>query len=73
MYKELKTPEKHLGAYMNRSVLTDESIKFIEDGKKKPGKVVGIDKSSLALIIETKDGRKLNITSPSQIILPTRL
>ena len=73
MYKELKTPEKHLGAYINKSILTDKSIKYIEDGKKKPAKVIGIDKSSLALVIETKDGKKLNITSPSQIILPTRI
>lgn len=73
MYKELKTPEKHLSAYTNRSVLTDVSIKYIEDGKKKPGKVVGIDKSTLALLVETKDGRRLNITSPSHIILPSKL
>lgn len=73
MYKELKTPEKHLGTYLNRSILTDVSIKYFEDGKRKPAKVVGIDKNTLALMIETKDGRRLNITSPSQVILPTKI
>ena len=73
IYKELKTPQKHLSAYATKSILTDKDIKYLEDGKKKSAKVVGIDKSSLALIIETKDGRKINVTSPSQVILPSKI
>lgn len=73
IYKELKTPQKHLSAYINKSVLTEKVVKYIEEGKKKSAKVVGIDKGSLALIIETKDGRRINVTSPSHVILPTKL
>ena len=73
IYKELKTPEKHLNGYLSRSVLTDKKIKYIEEGRKKPAKVVGIDKSTLGLIVETKDGKKIQITSPSQIHLPNKL
>ena len=73
IYRELKSPAKHLNAYVMRSTLIGHKIKYLEDGKKKSAKVVEVNKENLALIIETKDGRRLSITSPSSVIIPNKL
>lgn len=73
IYKELKNPTKHLNIYASKFALTDTKIKYVENGKKKSAKVVGINKNDLTLIIETKDGNRLNISSPSSVIIPNKL
>lgn len=73
IYREIKNPAKHLNHYATKFALTDKKIKFLEDGKKKTVKVIGVNKTNLALMIETKDGRTLEITSPSSIILPSKI
>ena len=73
IYKELKTPQKHLNAYFTKFALTDKKIKYLEDGKKKNARVVGINKENLTLIIETKDGRRMNVSSASSIVVPTKI
>lgn len=73
VYRELKNPAKHINAYASRSVLLDKKIKFIDDGKKKPCRVVGINRDSLALIVEGKDGRRHEITSPSGVVIPNKI
>jgi BirA family biotin operon repressor/biotin-[acetyl-CoA-carboxylase] ligase len=73
LYREIKNPAKHINAYAARSVLTDKKIRYIDDGKKKPCKVVGINRDNLALTIETKDGRRIDITSPSGVIIPSKI
>ncbi len=73
IYREIKNPAKHLNHYATKFALTDKKIKYIEDGKKKTVRVVGVNKTNLALVIEAKDGRQLEITSPSAIILPSKI
>lgn len=73
IYREIKNPAKHLNHYAMKFALTDKKIKFIENGKKKTVKVLGVNKSNLALNILTKDGRTLEITSPSSVILPNKI
>ncbi|MBR3875484.1 MAG: hypothetical protein IKJ25_01755 [Clostridia bacterium] len=73
IYREIKNPAKHLNHYVTRFALTDKKIKFIEGGKKKTVRVVGVSKTNIALIIETKDKRVLEITSPSSIVLPSKI
>jgi hypothetical protein len=73
IYRELKNPAKHLNAYVLRSALDGKKIKYLEDGKKKPAKVVEIDKESLGLRIETKDGSSLLVNSPSMVIIPNKI
>ena len=73
IYKDIKAPEKHLNHYMDRFALKDKKIKYIEDGKKKTAKVVEISKENLTLVIETKDGRKINISSQSAVIIPNKI
>ena len=73
IYKDIKAPEKHLNHYMDRFALKDKKIKYIEDGKKKTARVVEISKENLTLVIETKDGRKINISSQSAVIIPNKI
>lgn len=73
IYREIKTPAKHINHYANRFILTDKKIKYIEDGKKKTVKVIGINKENLNLIVETRDGRQLNVVSSSSVIIPNKI
>ena len=73
IYKDMKTPEKHFNMYFNKFIFNDKKIKFLDDGKKKIGRVVGIDKSNLSLIVESKDGRRVSISSPSRVINPNKI
>lgn len=73
VYREIKTPGKHIEAYQNKFALIGKKIKYYEEGKKKTARVNGVDKSSLALIIETKDGNTLSISSPSSVIIPSKI
>ena len=73
IYREIKNPAKHLNNYAAKFALADKKIKYIENGKKKTVKIIGINKSNLALTIETKDGRIIDVTSPSAVILPSKI
>ena len=72
IYREIKNPAKHLNHYTERFVLTGKKIKYIENGKKKSAKIVGINKNTLSLIIETRDGSKIDVPSPSSVIIPAK-
>ena len=73
VYKDLKTPEKHLNLYVGKFALTDKKITYIENGKKKSAKVIGVNKDDLTLILEARDGRKISVSSPSAVIIPNKL
>ncbi|MBO7196710.1 MAG: hypothetical protein J6V80_05240 [Clostridia bacterium] len=73
VYKEIKNPEKHLNNYIGKFILNDKKVKYLKNGKKKPAKVIGINKDNITLIIETRDGRRINVSSQSSIILPTKI
>ncbi len=73
VYREIKSPEKHMDTYVDKFALKDKKIKYLEDGKKKHGRVISVDKKNCTLIIEDRDGNKLRITSPSGIIIPHRI
>ena len=73
IYREIKNPAKHLNHYVNRFALTGKKIKYIEDGKKKTVKVVGINKENLGLIVEHRRGHQSTVTSHSSVIIPNKL
>ena len=73
IYRELKNPSKHINTYISKSVLIDKKIKLIDDGKKKSCKVVGINRENLALMVEGRDGKKQEIISPSNVIIPNKI
>ena len=73
VYAKLRSPEKYMEAYRQKFVLQDTKIKYLEAGKKHSCKVVGIDKTSGALLVEDKSGNQKTITSPSGVILPSKI
>ena len=72
-YREIKTPQKHINHYVSKFALVDKKVKYIDNGKKKSAKVVGINKENMALIIEMRDGTNKNVTSRSSVILPNKI
>lgn len=73
IYRELKTPAKHISNYASKSALIDKKIKYIEDGKKKTVRVSHVDKETLSLVVETRDGRQIVVSSPSSVIIPNKI
>ena len=73
IYRDLKNPGKNMEKYKERFVLLGKKIKYIEDGKKKPARVVSIDKTNCTLNIELRDGRQIAVNSPSTVVIPQRL
>lgn len=72
-YTGLKTPGKYMDVYSRRFILTDKRIKYIKDGKKLSCRVVGIDRTTCALIVDIGKGETLRVTSPSGVVIPSRI
>ena len=73
LYADLKNPEKHLATFATKFALADKKITYLDNGKKKSARVVGINNDDLSLCIETRDGRRINVSSSSSVIIPTKL
>lgn len=73
LYRDLKSPEKHMDLYRAKFALIGAKIKYLSDGKKKSAKVIDVDKKNCTLIIETKDSSTIKVTSPSMVIIPNKL
>lgn len=73
IYREIKSPEKYMEIYDNKFVLNGKKIKYIEDGRKKRGRVMEVDKKNCTLIIENNEGNTIRIISPSSIIIPNKI
>ena len=72
-YRNIKAPERIMDEYKNKFALIGQQVKYIEDGKRKPGKIIDLDKKTCALIIENKEGKQIKITSPSCVIIPSKI
>lgn len=73
IYTELRTPEKHISDYVGKFALTDKKITYLNNGKKKSAWVIGVNEEDLTLNIELKDGKKINVSSASSVIIPNKL
>lgn len=73
IYSDLKNYEKYLAAYTAKFALNDKKITYLDNGRKKSAKVIGINKDDISLCIETRDGKRINVSSPSSVIIPTKL
>lgn len=73
IYRELKSPQKHMDAYKDKFILEGKRVKYNDGQGKRTVKVIGVDKETCALIAEAKDGGLLHITSPSSVIIPSRI
>ena len=73
IYRELKSPQKHMETYKAKFILEGKKIKYNDGQNKRTVKVVGVDKENCSLIAEAKDGEILHITSPSSVIIPNKI
>lgn len=71
--KRVKSPDKFMDAYMRKFILGGEKAKYIDGGKKKRCKILGVDSADGRLLIETKSGDILHISGIRNIILPEKI
>ena len=69
----VKTPEKFMENYKRKFILGGVKARYIEDGKKKRCKILGVEGADGRLIIEAKDGTIKHISGNRSIIIPNKI
>lgn len=72
-YLNIRTPEKHLQYYSKKFMLKDVKAKYIQDGKKRSCRIVGINSETHALTVQVSKNRLLDINKPSDVIIPRKI
>ena len=72
-YPPITSPQKIMNAYKTLFSLRGEHVKYISDDATKTCKVLGVDGATCALIVEDRDGKITNITTPKAVTIPKRL
>ncbi len=72
-YSDLKNHAKFMDIYRQKFVLRGQKIKYISDGKRESCKVLGVDTDNGMLMVENKDKKVINITTPSKVIIPKKI
>ena len=67
--KRLKTPERFMEVYKRKFILSGVNAKYIENGKRRRCKILGIENSDFRLIIESK-GKIKHVSGAKHLILP---
>ena len=73
VYTSLKTPEKYMDIYSDKFILLNKKIKYLKDGKKKSCRVHSFDKTTGTIKVEAARGRLIDITSPSEVLIPNKI
>lgn len=71
--KRLKSPEKFMDFYKRKFILGGIKTSYIENGKKKRCKLLGVDNSDGRLIIEARGGKIKHISAYKNVIIPRRI
>ncbi len=71
--KKLKSEDKSMDVYKRKFVLSGYKTKYIEDGKRKACKILGINGTDGRLIIETHGGVIKHISANKSIIIPNKI
>lgn len=72
-YLNIRTPEKHLQYYSKKFILKDVKIKYIQDGKKRSCRVLGINPETYALTVKASGNKTIEISKPSEVIIPRKI
>ena len=72
-YPSVKSPQNMMNVYSNLFALRGERVKYAQEGTVKTCKVLGVDSATCALIVEDRDGKVTNITTPKSVTIPKRL
>ncbi len=73
IYRDLKNPSKYMDVYRNKFALTGKKIKYVTDDRKTTVRVMGVDKDTCSLVVEDSKGEIINVSSPSNVIIPKKL
>lgn len=71
--KRVKTPEKFMENYKRKFILSGVKAKYVEGGKKRRCKILGIESNYGRLIVEAKDGTIKHISGARNIIVPNKI
>ncbi|MBO5907685.1 MAG: hypothetical protein J6Q85_06020 [Clostridia bacterium] len=72
-YSSIRNPGKYMDAYRRRFILRDKKIKYLSGDKKIRCRIVDVDKENGLLIVEGRRGEKIEIRSPSLVVMPKRV
>ena len=70
VYREIKSPDKHISLYRRRFILNGKKIQYISEGKKKRCRVIGLEPNGFGLLCETSSGKGMTLSSPSLAFIP---
>ncbi len=74
LYSNMKNTAKFMDIYKKKFILRGKFIKKIEiDGKKTKYKVLTIEDKNASLLVEDRNGKVVNLSSPKSIILPKKV
>ena len=73
LYPHLSTPQKFMELYRRGFVLRGTRIRLLDGSRRSFCKVLGVDESTGALTVETRDGMLKHIKSRSSVAIPTRI
>jgi len=73
LYSTMKSSVRFMDVYTKLFILRGRRIKYIEDGRRKSCKVLGIDTKTGALILESRERGVFNVISPTSVIIPKRI
>ncbi len=71
-YPYLKTPGAFIDTYIDKMILRGVEVQFLQNGKKKRAKVIGVERESGSLLLDQK-GTTVRISSPRELILPKKI
>ena len=72
-YSSIRNPGKYMDAYRRRFILKDKKIKYIGSDKKEVCRVLDVDKETGVLIVQNRRGERIEIKSPSLVIMPKKV
>ena len=74
LYADIKSPQKIMNSYKNLFIQRGLRIKCtLGENRKAICKVLGVDNSNCALIVEERGGKLSHITTPAKVMLPKKI
>ncbi len=72
-YSSIRNPGKYMDAYRRRFIMRDKKIKYINGDKKERCRIIDVDKQTGLLVAEKRRGERIEIRSPSMVIMPKKV
>ena len=73
LYQNLKTTSKFMDAYKQKFILRGEKVIYNDGGKRRKYKVMGIDPSNCALLLEGRDKKVFPVFNPTSVSAPRKI